>query len=370
MTENNKAKEYSRTKQKLSLVHIAFTIAVLLIPVITPLSFVFKQFAESFTSNALLVVFLYFLFYSLYTFVIDLPFGYYSGFVLEHRYQLSNQKFGQWVFETLKRSGMSFLFSACLVLGLYAIIWNFPENWWVIAWAAFALVSYVMGKLFPVLIVPMFYKYGKVEDEALCERIIALAKRYGMPVENLYSINLSKTTKKANAAFMGMGKTKRVVLSDTLLENFTHDEIETVMAHELGHFKHHDIWKQLAFGLVTSFIGFWLVSNLIESVSVFFSYGSVADVATLPILFLIFYLFSMVMMPLQNGFSRVAERGADRFSLEAYPHPETFISCMEKLARVNLADTEPNPVYEWFFYNHPAIAKRIQMARDWQANKA
>ena len=364
--KEKKAKEYSLIRQKLSLVHLAFTIIVLTIPVVTPLSLAFKGWAESLTTNAYGAAALFFLFYSVYTFVIDLPFGFYSGHILEHRYGLSNQTLGAWTGNMLKKSLLSFFFSLALVMGLYFIIWKYPDQWWVFAWAAFSIVSYVMGKLFPVLIVPMFYKYGEVPDEQLRSRILALAKRYGMPVENLYSLNLSKTTKKANAAFMGMGKTKRVVLSDTLLENFSHDEIEVVVAHELGHFKHHDIWKQLIFGLVSSFIGFWISYALIGTLSSQLSYGGAADVAALPLLFLIFYIFSLALMPVQNGFSRVVERAADQFALKAYPHPETFISCMEKLADVNLADKNPHPVYEWFFYNHPAISRRVQMARDWK----
>jgi len=361
----DKAKAYQRKKQELTLFHLVLTPLVLLLAILTPMSLLLRQGATAVSTNPWIVVALYFLFFTFYMLLFDFPYSWYSGFSLEHRFGLSNQNFRAWLVNFFKKSLLAFLLSVALVEGLYALIRHFPDHWWVLAWASYALVSYVLGKIFPVLIVPLFYKYSKVEDDALKTRIFDLAKRYGLPVENVYALNLSKTTKKANAAFMGIGKTKRVVLSDTLIDQFTPDEIETVVAHELGHFKHHDIWRQLALGLVTSLISFWIVFSLMAPAAKFFGLEGVGDIASLPLLFLVFYAFSLVITPVQNGFSRVLERAADRFALKAFPHPDVFVSCMDKLGKVNLADPDPNPVYEWFFYDHPAIGKRIQMAKEW-----
>ncbi|HXV28147.1 MAG TPA: M48 family metallopeptidase, partial [bacterium] len=287
-----------------------------------------------------------------------------SGYVLEHQFDLSNQNLAAWIKDFIKKTVLSFIFSLALIEVLFFLIWNFTGHWWVFAWAGFALVSYGVGKIFPVWIIPLFYKYGKVESESLTKRIIDLAARYGLPVENVYTLNLSKTTKKANAAFMGIGRTKRVVLSDTLIQNFSENEIETVVAHELGHFKHRDIWRQLALGLVTSLFAFWLAFRVMDPLSGQFGLQGAGDIASLPLLFLIFYAVSLILMPLQNGFSRWLERGADRFALQACPERDIFISCMEKLGQVNLANPNPHPVYEWFFYDHPSIHKRIQMAKN------
>lgn len=360
------AKSYQKIKQRLSLFHMAWTPVLLGIAGFSPLSRCFKDLAEGAGPHAWAVLAVYFTLFSLFFLVIDLPFTFYSGFTLEHRYGLSNQTLGGWASFLVKRSLLSFALSLVLLEGLYFFIWHYPENWWLLAWAGYAAVSLVLGKIFPVFIVPLFYKYDVIKDESLRGRIFGLAKRYGMPVENLYSINLSKTTKKANAAFMGMGKTKRVVLSDTLLENFSHDEIETVVAHELGHYKHRDIVKQLVFGFAASLAAFWLAFQTLSHLARSAGYEGAGDIAALPILFLIFYVFGLLLTPAQSGFSRALERAADRFSLEAFPHPGIFISCMEKLGRLNLADPEPNPVYEWFFYDHPAIGRRIEMARRWK----
>lgn len=363
----DRAKEYQRRRQILQLAGLFLTPAILWFIAASPLSRFYKLFAESLTENAYAAAGIYFLVYSIFILALEFPLSIYSGYILEKQYSLSNHTFAGWLKDFFKKSVLSFAFAALLILALYGLIWNFPQTWWLYAWAGFAAVSYVMGKLFPVFIVPLFYKYGKVEDEKLKERIFALSARHGLPVENLYSINLSRTTKKANAAFMGMGKTKRVVLSDTLLENFNGDEIEAVVAHELGHFKHHDIWKQLVLGLFSSFAGFWIVFQSMGPAAQRFGYEGAADIAALPVLFLIFYLFQLILMPLQHGFSRVLERAADRFALTAFPNRTAFISCMEKLAKVNLADPSPNPVYEWFFYDHPAISKRILMAKEFLA---
>ena len=316
--QEKQAKEYQKIRQKLTLFNLVWTPALLWLVIGTGISVKLYEMSAS-VSNPYGILTIYFLFFSLVLLVFDLPLSYYSGFALEHRFHLSNQTLGAWIKETLKKSVLSFLLSLLLLLALYALIWNSRTHWWLYAWVAYAGVSYVMGKLFPVFIVPIFYKYGPVENASLKERILGMAKKHGMPVENVYSLNLSKTTKKANAAFMGLGKTKRVVLSDTLLSNFSSEEIETVVAHELGHFKHKDIWKQLGFGLISSLAAFWIAYRCMPSFSASLGFSGVEDIRSLPLLFLIFYFFSLILMPLQNGFSRWMERLADLFSLEAYP---------------------------------------------------
>lgn len=361
--ELKKAKAYQKQKQTLALLHLVFTPAILFLAILTPASELWKDWASALATEGYTQAALYVLFFLLYLTLMDLPWAFYAGFILEHRFGLSNQTFGDWLKDFLKKSLLSVVLSLALIVALYALIWNFSA-WWLLAWAGYVLVSFVLGKIFPVWIVPLFYRYGKVEDESLKKRIFELTSRFGMPIENVYSLNLSKTTKKANAAFMGIGRTKRVVLSDTLIENFNGDEIETVVAHELGHFKHHDIWKQLSFGIVTSFLAFWIAFHMLGPAADAFGFEGVRDIAALPLVFLIFYVFGFFLMPIQNGFSRLLERWADRFALKAFPHPTAFVSSMEKLARVNLADPHPNPVMEWFFYDHPSIGKRIRMAKE------
>ncbi len=370
LTKEVKAKEYQVIKRRLTLFHLILTPSLLGILIASGWTFGMRQNAIALAGGSDWgVVAVYFVLFSLFFLIFDLPLSFYSGFTLEHQFGLSNQNFGQWLLDLGKKTLLSFTLSLVLLELLYLLMRQCPATWWLWAWAAYAFVSYVLGKVFPVVIVPLFYKYGKLEDKELEARVRGLAARFDMPVGNVYSLNLSKTTKKANAAFMGIGKTKRVVLSDTLIQSFTPSEVEVVVAHELGHYKHHDVWRLLAFGLGASLIafaaGFLGMNTLVPALSL----NSAADVAGLPLLFLIFYAVNLILMPLMNGYSRRRERAADLFALRALETKDVFISCMEKLGEQNLADPEPPPWYEWFFYDHPSIVKRVAMARNWIADQ-
>jgi len=368
MENQNKAKEYQVIRRRLSIFHLLLAPALLGILIASGWTFEMRQNAIALASvSEGGVVAVYFVLFSLFFLIFDLPLSFYSGFILERKFGLSNQSFGQWLWDLGKKTLLSFTLSLALLECLYLIMRVDPARWWLWAWAAYAFVSYILGKVFPVLVVPLFYKYGRLENRELEGKVLKLAARFDMPVGNVYSLNLSKTTKKANAAFMGIGRTKRVVLSDTLIDHFTHSEIEVVVAHELGHYKHHDVWRLLAFGLAASLVafavGFWGMGRSV----VWLGLSSAADVAGLPLLFLIFYSVNLILTPLTNGYSRRRERAADVFALKALDTRDVFISCMKKLGEQNLADPEPPAWYEWFFYDHPSIGKRVAMARQWMA---
>lgn len=363
----NKAKEYQKIRHWLHLFSILLTFAILGSVLLFNWSQLFCLWSKQIISNSYGVLFFYFLFFSLYSLIVSFPLDVYSGFTLEHRYSLSNQTFFSWFFEWVKRVVLSFFITTLLVLVLYFLIWTFKSSWWLWAWFGYAVFSLVLGKLFPVLIIPLFYKYSPIGDLVLKDKIETLAKRFGVSIANVYSLNLSKTTKKANAAFTGFGKTKRVILGDTLLESFSHEEIEIVLAHELGHFKNRDIWKQFGFGILVSLIGFWISYQLFDRISYGLGFGGAGDVQAFPLLCLILFVFSLIMGPLGNAFSRIAERRADLFALKALGNKRSFISAMEKLSAMNLADPNPHPVIEFLFYDHPAIGKRIQMAKEFES---
>lgn len=356
------AKQYQNIKQKMSLIHLSVTFVLLTGLVFTDVSRLFWGWAEHIHPFVPAALAFYFLFISLYFLIVDFPFSLFTGFLLEKAFHLSNHTFSTWFVDFLKKSILSFVFSLLLLELLALLLLHKPQDWWWVAWMGYALISFGVGKIFPVWIVPLFYKYGPIANESIKQKIIQMASRYQMPIENVYSLNLSRTTKKANAAFMGIGATKRVVLSDTLLEKFNEDEIEVVVAHELGHAIHKDIYKQLIFGMIASFLFFLAGYHLFPMVAEKTGYQSVQDMAALPVLFLIFYVLGFILTPLQSAFSRKLEYAADAFSLQVFPKKEAFVSCMRKLAEVNLADPEPDPVYEWFFYDHPSISKRIARA--------
>ena len=334
----------------------------LLIFALTPLSLNLRRWAEHLVDGSWLVVGLYFLIFSVILFAIDLPLNFYSGYNIEHTYGLSNLTKRGWTREMLKRQLFGFAFALVLVELLYAIIRRWPNAWWLIAWIAWALGSIVLSKLWPVFIAPLFYKYERLSNDELRYRILDLIRGVNLKVENVYSMNLSKTTNKANAFFQGLGSTRRVVLSDTLLRSFTADEITVVVAHEAGHCKHRHIFKEILFGILSSFLAFWIAFRSLEFFSDRLGIESAADVAGFPLLSLVVVMFSLVLMPLGNLFSRSLEREADDFALRTTKMKDAFISAMKKLAFLNLADLNPHPVIEFFLYSHPSIQKRIRKA--------
>lgn len=355
------ARAYQKQKQVLALLHLVLSPLILALMILSAYPRILEETALGFSSAWPGAFAVFFLFFSLTFLIVEFPLSFYSGYWLEKKYDLSTQTAAAWLQDFLKRSLLGFAVSLGLLLALYTLIRHAPQSWWFWAWAGYALFSYGVGKLFPVLIVPLFYKYGPVQNEALKARISAMAARFGFAIERIQSINLSRTTRKANAAFMGIGKTKRVVLSDTLLSNFEEDEIEVVLAHELGHCRNHDIWRMFALNLILSLVSFRLVWLLLPPLAGYWGYAP-GDMAALPLLLLLFSLFSLIIQPLVNGISRRIETQADHFALTAMGAKDAFIRSMKKLAQVNLADPNPHPLYEWFFYDHPAIGRRIAYA--------
>ncbi len=363
-TGNDKnAKSYQRRRNWLALIEFLLECSLLLFLIESHIQTHFLDFAKM-AQNQLIQLFLFFSAFTIYFFLFRIPFTFYGSYWLEKRYELSNQNFPGWIFETVKKEILSFVFSSVLFLMLFEIIWKSPEHWWIWTWLAYTFVSIVMGKIFPVFIVPLFYQYRTLPEGVLRSKIMALAVRFGMKVENIYSLNLSKTTKKANAAFCGIGKTKRIILGDTLLDKFSDSEIEVVLAHELGHFRHRDILKQLALGFLTSGVVFWLAFELIRARAPLFGQWGIDDLEQFPTLCFIFLTFNFGISPFVNAFSRSLENRADRFALQATQNKDAFISAMEKLSETNLSDPNPHWLIEFLLYDHPSIQKRIKLAHE------
>lgn len=364
---SERAKAYQRTRNWLTLAGLGLTLGAFMVLFACHFERSWFAISSQVVVNQYGQLSVFFLMFSLYFLLFQAPLGFYSSYVLEHQYELSNQSLRTWFRDFLKKELLSFGISLLLILGLYAIIWQDPFRWWWWTWIGYTLVSVVLGQLFPVLVVPLFYKYRPIEDGELKSRILALAKQFGLRIDNVYSLNLSRTTKKANAMFCGIGKTKRVVLADTLLDHFTPDEIEVVTAHEVGHFRHKDIWRQLALMTVISFAIFWFAGFWLRRHIPDFGYDGGADAQLLPWILFIFYLPGIFLSPLTNAYSRHRERKADEFALRVLKKPGAFISAMEKLGRMNLADPNPHPLIELILYDHPSIQKRIAFAERFSA---
>ena len=293
---------------------------------------------------------------------VSFPLSLYSGHVLEHRFGLSTQTFGGWLWRYAKRNALAVVLGAVLILGLYWLIWTTGPYWWLVAAGAFFLVSILIGRLAPVLILPLFYKVEKLDEPELAERIARLAEGTGLSIEGVYRLGLSDETVKANAMLAGLGRTRRVLLGDTLLDRFSPDEIEVIFGHEIGHHIFHHIRKLILVGIVYSAAGFWVCDRLLAG----FVGGEVdyarLPVVTLPLVMLILTVFAMLLEPLQNAVSRRYERQCDRYALRRTGLNDAYVSAFRKLARLNKDDPCPHWLDVLLFHSHPPIAERLAMA--------
>jgi STE24 endopeptidase len=301
--------------------------------------------------------------------IILFPLNFYSSYILEHKYNLSNQTLFKYFLENFKSTLVSGVIGIPVMLLFYFILKEFGDNWWLVFAVSMFFISVVLSQIFPVIIFPLFYKVKPVDDEELQSRIKKLAADAGLKVQNVYSFNMSKNTKKANAAFTGLGKTKRIILGDTLLESYSKDEIETVIAHELGHYKKKHILKNILFGTLNSFVVFFVISVLYKISLNWFEFENITDIAALPLLALWALLLGFIQTPLGNMLSRKFEYEADQYAVESTNKPLSFINTLNKLTEQNLGDKEPHPFVEWFFYSHPSIKKRIAAIEKYSEEK-
>jgi STE24 endopeptidase len=300
--------------------------------------------------------------------LLTLPLDFWSGFILEHRYHLSNQTLLGWIWRQIKGYLVGGPIGLVLLLGLYSLLWYGGDWWWLWAAAGWLVVTLILGQLVPIVILPLFYKVTPLGDPALLERLQRLARGTGLNIEGIYRLHLSAETRKANAALAGLGRTRRVLLGDTLLDQFTPEEIEVVFAHEVGHHVHRHLLKMVIWSVLLAAASFWLADFVLRHTAGALHYASTGSMPTyqdpsaLPLLMLVLSVFGLVLMPLQNAVSRYFERQCDRYALERTGLADAYRSAFIKLARINKSDPDPHPVIVWLFEDHPPIRRRLALA--------
>jgi STE24 endopeptidase len=362
----DRATRYQRRKRHASLTSLAWSVALLATLAATNLSIAIRTRADTLAGGWPAAASLAVVFYVTALAVLHeigvLPIAFYSGFLLERRYGLSTEGLGGWAKDQAKAFFVGLLLSSAGAILLYACIRWQPDRWWLIAGGLFAVIVVVMAQLAPVLLLPLFYAVKPLERESLRARLLRLADRAGARVLGVYEWGLADKTRKANAALTGWGRTRRILVSDTLLAEYSEDEIEVVLAHELAHHVHGDIWKGLAFeaGLIVA--GFYLGARVLRAAAPRAGLSGVGDVAGLPLLLLAAGAVSILMVPIAHALSRAFERSADRFALRLTNNPGAFTSAMRRLAAQNLAEDDPSRLVKWLFYSHPPIKERIAAA--------
>ena len=359
------ARRYNRIHRWLSIADFVVGSAFLIVLLVTGWTGSLRDLAlrHSFQSYAFAVfIYLFLLLFigKLLGFGLD-----YYGFRLEKQFQLSNQKLRAWLWDETKGFLVGLALAAIVVELLYFLLRQWPQHWWILAWAIFMGLFIVMAQLAPVVLFPIFYKFEPLENEDLRRRLVVLSEHAGTRVRGVYRWRLSEKTKKANAALTGLGNTRRIILADTLLDNYAPEEIEAVLAHELGHHVHRHIFKSILVQAGITLLGFWAANWVLHYSVDHHMFEELSDFANLPLLAITASVISLLLMPALNAYSRFNERQADRYAFESIATVEPFISSMNKLASQNLAERVPSKWVEILFHSHPAISKRVAAAEAW-----
>ncbi len=358
---DDRIKRYSRIKYTLAIAGFIYLLSILALLQLSGLAVSLRVGVSGLFANPVLLI----LFYSLILFilysVLTFPLEFYRSYIVEHRFGLSRENFSHWFTDQLKQFLLGFIIFIILVEGFFYFLRQYPGNWWWIAGLFWIFFSIILAKLFPSLIIPLFFKYTRIADENLRRRIFDLAGKMKMKILDVYQINFSKKTTKANAALVGLGKSKRVILTDTLQGSFTPDEIEVILAHEFAHFRLRHIIKMLVLNAATILIVFYVFFKSADAIFSRFNLNP-ADIAGLGIWIFCFTVFQLMFTPFLNWLSRNMERNADSLAIRFTGNKDAFISMMEKLSQQNLVERKPAAWIKILFYDHPPVAERIAMA--------
>jgi len=359
------AKHYEKEKRLLGLVSLVLSLIILLVFYFSGLS--------SWLANLLLgssIIWIFLIYVASFQLVLDifgLPLNFYSSYIHEHKWNFSNHTVKSWFWEHIK-SLLVALVLMFLLLGLLLWVMDlYPQKWWLIAGLVFALVSVILATLFPVVILPIFNKYIPIENKELTDALGRILARGGLKSSGFFKEDMSRQTKKENAFLAGLGKTRRVVLGDNLMENMNIPEIESIIAHEVGHFKHKHIWKNLVIETLQSLVVFCLLNWVMRSIFPQFLSSTRWNLTLFPVFVILAGAISTFLFgPLSNALSRYFERQADKCALEVIQDKKPFMTAMAGLADRNLSNAYPEWWVKLLFYSHPPIGERLAMAEEFK----
>jgi STE24 endopeptidase len=354
-----RAKRYSNLQYAFSILGILYLLLLLFSFLGLGLSRPLVSWLSKLTSSKAVVLPLYLLLIFIAYYFLNFPLNFCHSYLLEHKFGLSTQRVGDWFKDQFKATALSYIILLIVFLAFYYIIKHFIHSWWLIISLFWVFFNIVLTKLVPILIIPIFFKYKKLLDESLRLRILKLAEKMKVGVLDCFEIDFSKKTLKANAAFVGIGRSRRVILADTLKDKYTPDEVEVILAHEFAHHRLRHIWKLLAMNSLATVMSFYMIAISSDYVLRFFGLDSLWEIASLPVVLLYFVFLGLLMQPFGNFVSRSLERNADKMALSVTGLKKAFVSMMDKLAEQNLADRSPHPLIKFFFFDHPPIDERI-----------
>ncbi|MEW6013834.1 MAG: M48 family metallopeptidase [Candidatus Zixiibacteriota bacterium] len=359
---------YSKFVSRWRFFSFFIQVAIFLMVLYLGLSGLFRRWAEKISSKKVPMYFFYFLFLMVFLFLINLPFSYYRGFLIEHQYGFSNQSFGEWFGESLKSEAVGLVFGFVIILILYWLINRF-RKWWLlfglgaIPFAAFVIIIY------PVVVAPLFNKFEPIKNQEVATAMRDLAEKAGIHNPDIFEVDASRQSSKVNAYFTGMFGTKRIVLYDTTIKNFTVNELRFIMGHEIGHYLLNHIWYGLFTAVILIFLAGFLADKILPSFirrnENRFGIRNSGDIASLPVFLLFITVFGFITQPINNGVSRYFEYQSDEYGLKlSGVNGEEAATAFDKLSVFNLSDPEPSALTEFWFYDHPALKKRMENVKE------
>ena len=359
------AGRYQRVKLTMSIVSMTLNVVIPLVFLLSGGSEAIRNLVEGWTTSSALIVVMYLLVTGVGFQLIEFPFEVYSGFIVEKQFGLSKVSIGSWLYDWLKGTLLQSVLLVVLISGMYWLLRSQPDLWWLWAAIGATILVIILMALVPVLLLPLFYKFEPIPEGELKDRLFALADQIGTHVQGIYVWHLGDKTSKANAAVTGWGRTRRIIISDTLIDSNTIEEIEVVMAHELGHHVRWDVWKMLAVSTALIFISFFVIDLALTAWIDTLGLREIDDIAGLPLVLIVGAGVSLVALPVSNWLSRKAETAADFYALNLTGMRDEFISAMNKLGDQNLSQKSPNAVVEFLFHSHPSIQHRIDRSNAW-----
>lgn len=322
----------------------------------------YASWISSLSGSFIIQGLLFFLLLSYAGSLLSIPFSLYNTFKIENKYGFNTMTLKLWITDLIKSTLIStVLMGIVMACGLW-IIQKSPELWWFYVWSFFFIFSIFMMYISPYVIEPLFNKFTPLEGDILEERIKAMMQKTGIRVSRVFKIDASKRSHHTNAYFTGIGKTKRIVLYDTLLNKMDEDEVLAVLAHEGGHWKKKHVLKMLVVFEALSLVGAYIAFRVLRAgiLAEIFGIQENTFFAELVILSFVFSIVSFPFTPLFSAFSRKHEREADRFAVDLAPRPDALATSLIKLSKDNLSNLHPHPLYAAFHYSHPPVVERVK----------
>jgi STE24 endopeptidase len=354
------AQKYSKIRRVMGLIETGVYLILLLVLVFGGVS---KWFIGLFYLPSIALSTVYFVLLILFFELLTAPLTYYNGFVLPHHYGISIQKLKSWVLDLAKSSVLILVIGSGGVTGVFWMLSIFPEFWWLIIWGLMLAFSIFITIVAPVILIPLFYKVKPLEAGELKFRLEELAIKAGAKVRGIFTLDFSTKVTTANAGLMGMGKTRRIVVSDTLIKRYSPAEIEVITAHEIGHHLHKDLYRLFIVQSAIYLVGLKIVDTILKAIAVPMGFTGMSDPAILPTMMLILGVLSVLTAPLMNSYTRHIENQADEYALTLTSNSRAFIDSMTRLVNQNLAVASPPKWEEFLFHDHPSYAKRVEHAK-------